>query len=341
MHYLNAVKSLTMDLSGDQWYQQQAIRAVNQAVGRIIRHSKDYGAIIFCDERFSYADTLNQLPQWLVPYSQTFSSFGSLLKDLSKFFKQAESKFGCSKLPAKASSKEAADPSASSLAVPIQARLPSRKEAMRGIQKASTVDIHVSSEASLPKRRIEYEEQDKSLIRSLSAAEEAKPDQHIVRLHKPIAKELKDGPKLSDVIFQSASSSSSSCCSSSAQPKPTAKKLVVKKRSRVDQDAISYISDLQESLSNESYRDFKKSLALYKLNGNFSQLMSTLREMFKYPSQHVLLHGFKRYVRKEHKTAFEEECLKLTGSASGTNCDSEGFKVPKIPKSEPSQSTSN
>jgi len=33
---------------------------------------------------------------------------------------------------------------------------------------------------------------------------------------------------------------------------------------RVDQDAISYISNLQESLSIESYKEFKKSLALYK-----------------------------------------------------------------------------
>lgn len=39
-------------LSGEEWYGQQASRAVNQAVGRVIRHRNDYGAIIFCDERF-------------------------------------------------------------------------------------------------------------------------------------------------------------------------------------------------------------------------------------------------------------------------------------------------
>lgn len=39
-------------LSGEEWYNQQASRAVNQAVGRVIRHRHDYGAIIFCDERF-------------------------------------------------------------------------------------------------------------------------------------------------------------------------------------------------------------------------------------------------------------------------------------------------
>ena len=39
-------------LSGDAWYQQQASRAVNQAMGRVIRHVHDYGAIILADDRF-------------------------------------------------------------------------------------------------------------------------------------------------------------------------------------------------------------------------------------------------------------------------------------------------
>ncbi|VAH77261.1 unnamed protein product [Triticum turgidum subsp. durum] len=38
-------------LTGEEWYVQQAARAVNQAVGRVIRHRHDYGAIIYCDER--------------------------------------------------------------------------------------------------------------------------------------------------------------------------------------------------------------------------------------------------------------------------------------------------
>ena len=38
-------------LGGQEWYRQQASRAVNQAVGRVIRHRKDYGAILLCDER--------------------------------------------------------------------------------------------------------------------------------------------------------------------------------------------------------------------------------------------------------------------------------------------------
>ncbi len=37
-------------LSGEQWYMQSAMRAVNQAMGRVIRHRYDYGAIILADK---------------------------------------------------------------------------------------------------------------------------------------------------------------------------------------------------------------------------------------------------------------------------------------------------
>ena len=41
-------------MSGQEWYIQQATRAVNQAVGRVIRHKNDFGAVILMDKRFSY-----------------------------------------------------------------------------------------------------------------------------------------------------------------------------------------------------------------------------------------------------------------------------------------------
>ena len=38
-------------LPGREWYSQQAYRAIAQALGRCIRHSADYGAIILMDSR--------------------------------------------------------------------------------------------------------------------------------------------------------------------------------------------------------------------------------------------------------------------------------------------------
>jgi Fanconi anemia group J protein len=37
--------------AGDIWYNQQAFRAINQCVGRVIRHRRDYGAVLFFDQR--------------------------------------------------------------------------------------------------------------------------------------------------------------------------------------------------------------------------------------------------------------------------------------------------
>ena len=39
-------------MDGDTWYKTQAFRALNQALGRCIRHRNDFGSIILLDSRF-------------------------------------------------------------------------------------------------------------------------------------------------------------------------------------------------------------------------------------------------------------------------------------------------
>jgi Rad3-related DNA helicase len=60
-------------IKGKEWYTQQATRAVNQAIGRVIRHKDDYGAIILLDERFSKAS--GQISKWLRPQFKSFSRY--------------------------------------------------------------------------------------------------------------------------------------------------------------------------------------------------------------------------------------------------------------------------
>jgi hypothetical protein len=53
-------------MDGDKWYQLCAYRALNQALGRVIRHRHDYGALILLDARFvENARTTAQLSLWL------------------------------------------------------------------------------------------------------------------------------------------------------------------------------------------------------------------------------------------------------------------------------------
>ena len=74
-------------ISGDAWYVQQAMRAVNQAIGRVIRHKDDFGAVILCEERFGQPRHVNQLSKWLRDDVVTYGSFGDATKSLSDFFR--------------------------------------------------------------------------------------------------------------------------------------------------------------------------------------------------------------------------------------------------------------
>ncbi|OVA13874.1 Helicase-like [Macleaya cordata] len=74
-------------LTGEEWYSQQESRAVNQAVGRVIRHRHDYGAIIFSDERFAHSNRQSQISLWLQPHIKCYSKFGEVVFTLTRFFR--------------------------------------------------------------------------------------------------------------------------------------------------------------------------------------------------------------------------------------------------------------
>ncbi len=78
-------------LSGSEWYTVQAIRAVNQAVGRAIRHRNDYGVVLLCDERFSASRIQEQVSKWLRPHINVFAQFQGVEGAVAQFFEQAKS----------------------------------------------------------------------------------------------------------------------------------------------------------------------------------------------------------------------------------------------------------
>uniref|UniRef100_A0A8V5GYQ7 Regulator of telomere elongation helicase 1 n=1 Tax=Melopsittacus undulatus TaxID=13146 RepID=A0A8V5GYQ7_MELUD len=77
-------------LSGREWYYQQASRAVNQAIGRVIRHRQDYGAIFLCDERFTAGNVRCKLPSWVRPYVNVYDNFGHAVRSVSIFYRAAQ-----------------------------------------------------------------------------------------------------------------------------------------------------------------------------------------------------------------------------------------------------------
>eukprot|EP00127_Corallochytrium_limacisporum_P001321 Clim_evm11s51 gene=Clim_evmTU11s51 len=78
-------------LSGTEWYSQEAFRATNQAIGRVIRHRYDFGAVLLLDERFSGRARL-ELPAWIAGKEVIYENFGPAVARLRHFFRDMNEK---------------------------------------------------------------------------------------------------------------------------------------------------------------------------------------------------------------------------------------------------------
>lgn len=79
-------------LSGIEWYTQQAHRAVNQAVGRVIRNKDDYGAVLLLDSRFGDPKNRDGLSKWVRTRVLQEEKFGMAVSGLGKFYREAKVK---------------------------------------------------------------------------------------------------------------------------------------------------------------------------------------------------------------------------------------------------------
>ncbi|KAJ1663292.1 hypothetical protein IW140_005142 [Coemansia sp. RSA 1813] len=74
-------------LSGFSWYNTQAFRAINQALGRCLRHKSDWGAIILLDSRLAMPRNTSQLSKWIRAHIKSYSKFDQAAQDLDLFYK--------------------------------------------------------------------------------------------------------------------------------------------------------------------------------------------------------------------------------------------------------------
>uniref|UniRef100_UPI00398ED2FE Fanconi anemia group J protein isoform X2 n=1 Tax=Pristiophorus japonicus TaxID=55135 RepID=UPI00398ED2FE len=74
-------------LPGSQWYEIQAFRALNQALGRCIRHKNDWGALILVDDRFrsNTKKYITGLSKWIRRQVQHHPNFNCALDSLCVF----------------------------------------------------------------------------------------------------------------------------------------------------------------------------------------------------------------------------------------------------------------
>uniref|UniRef100_A0A0P4W9K1 Helicase ATP-binding domain-containing protein n=1 Tax=Scylla olivacea TaxID=85551 RepID=A0A0P4W9K1_SCYOL len=94
MLYLNKNVSTGQDgkTAGSVFYENLCFKAVNQSIGRAIRHKQDYASILLLDHRYSRPTSIQALPGWISKHLRVTTKFPEAFGLLRKFFveKRAE-----------------------------------------------------------------------------------------------------------------------------------------------------------------------------------------------------------------------------------------------------------
>uniref|UniRef100_A0A8C8R767 Regulator of telomere elongation helicase 1 n=1 Tax=Pelusios castaneus TaxID=367368 RepID=A0A8C8R767_9SAUR len=313
-------------LSGREWYRQQASRAVNQAIGRVIRHRQDYGAIFLCDHRFASSGVRDQLPSWVRPYVKVYDNFGHAVREVSQFFRVAQ------KIMPPPQIRNSSCPSTICEGDPTTS--PSSRQLL-SLTKAKNLDDHVPS---LKRKRmgllangdsatslcVEYEQELNSSRRpplglldalehnekssegaeeedNLPGEEKAKRLSTLSLQHeKRLTDEQKGGRKKIKIVNNLQADK----ITDPAEPKKTR--------------ATLFIATVKQALSQLHYDLFSKALQQYKRTDDFKAMLSQMSSLFiEDQKKHILLREFYQFVRPQHKKQFDEACRSLTGVGCG------------------------
>lgn len=60
------------------------MKAVNQSIGRAVRHKDDYASVVLLDQRYLQHNRQKSLPQWIQRSLESHERFGSAFASLRK-----------------------------------------------------------------------------------------------------------------------------------------------------------------------------------------------------------------------------------------------------------------
>ncbi|XP_022453084.1 regulator of telomere elongation helicase 1 isoform X3 [Delphinapterus leucas] len=314
-------------LSGHDWYRQQASRAVNQAIGRVIRHRHDYGAVFLCDHRFSSADARAQLPSWVRPHVKVYDSFGHVIRDVAQFFRIAQRTMPVLAPRAAAPSLGEGEGTASVAVSPGLLRT----------RKATSLDVHVPS---LRRRRtgllVAGDAEGSLCVEYQQEAVQAR------RRPVGLLAALEHSEQLAEGPGDKALPAEEEAPRHSAPWGPREKRPAEEQRGRrrkvrlvggpvrgrpADGGSLEgpeagadtgraklFMAAVKQALSQASFDTFTRALREYKSTDDLAALAAHLGPLFaEDPKKHSLLQGFYQFVRPHHKQQFEEVCRQLTG----------------------------
>ena len=73
---------------GQVHYENLCMKAVNQSIGRAIRHKEDYATLLLLDHRYARPEIKAQLPGWIRDHVKVAEKFGHSIPLVTSFFKK-------------------------------------------------------------------------------------------------------------------------------------------------------------------------------------------------------------------------------------------------------------
>ncbi|KAJ1655704.1 ATP-dependent DNA helicase chl1 [Dispira simplex] len=73
--------------AGRLYYENLCMKAVNQSIGRAIRHRDDYAVVVLLDERYGTPRIYTKLPGWIAEHRLHCDSFGTTIGRVAQFFR--------------------------------------------------------------------------------------------------------------------------------------------------------------------------------------------------------------------------------------------------------------
>ena len=84
--YTRSVAYLILARVADE--QNLCMRAVNQSIGRAIRHANDYATILLVDRRYAGSKIKGKLPKWIGDDVVVQEEWGAAAKAIAGFFRE-------------------------------------------------------------------------------------------------------------------------------------------------------------------------------------------------------------------------------------------------------------
>jgi len=283
-------------VSGSKWYSLEAFRATNQAIGRVIRHSRDHGAIVFLDSRFKEQNACQSLSSWLQPFFQRHSSLGSAVKGLAGFFK-VDSDVGRMRQEA----------------VAAQAKIVNRSKGNESNQQQGM------------KRPLEQVEENTCSREMYSQKTVSPKEKEADSIFSTTSCGISFGTLAKSGCFTMSAKTESSENKTSVDrgivmpkkkkirlvaPKPEEKKQSVSYDEESKASASNYVKLLKEIVTKDELMAFVSSIKKYKVENNFTELIPMLRSVImKHAKQNPnLIQGFGTFVKGYHMEQFKTFC---------------------------------